>query len=243
MRKFYICAFFWHYTIKKGQLRKSHFSIPRLSLCLNKNLIQIKFMKKLALVFLAGMSIATAANAQFQFGVKAGANFSTVSGSAVSDANTLAGFNGGVYFKLPLPGSHLAIQPELLYSGQGFQDNSGGFTSTQHFNYFNIPFLLKYTHFSGLFVETGPQAGVLTSASAKGDGISVDDKSYYHSADFSWVFGVGFKIPTTPLSIDARYDLGLSNIQNSSQTGSTGSVRNGSFQIGLMLKLFSAPVR
>lgn len=242
MRKFYICAFFWHYTIKKGQLRKSHFSIPRVSLCLNKNLIQIKFMKKLALVFLAGMSIATAANAQFQFGVKAGANFSTVNGNDAGGASTLAGFNGGVYFKLPLP-NHFSIQPELLYSGQGFEDNSGGISAKQHFNYFNIPLLLKYTHFSGLFVETGPQFGVLTSANYKSDGVSVDDKADFNSADFSWVVGVGFKIPTTPLSIDARYNFGLSNIENSSGSGGTGTVRNGSFQIGLMLKLFSAPGR
>jgi hypothetical protein len=242
MRKFYICAFFWHRTIKKEQLRKPHFSILRLSLCLNKNLIQIKFMKKLALVFLAGMSIATAANAQFQFGIKAGANFSTVNGSDVAGASTVTGFNGGVYFKLPITG-HLSIQPELLYSGQGFGDNDGTVDAKQHFNYFNIPVLLKYTHFSGLFVETGPQAGVLTSANYKADGVSTDDKSYYHSADFSWVVGVGFKIPTTPLSIDARYNFGLSNIENTSGTGNTGSVRNGSFQIGLMLKLFSVPVR
>jgi hypothetical protein len=242
MRKFYICAFFWHRTIKKEQLRKPHFSIPRLSLCLNKNLIQIKFMKKLALVFLAGMSIATAANAQFQFGIKAGANFSTVNGSAVQDASTIAGFNGGVYFKLPLVHG-LSIQPELLYSGQGFGDNGGGENDKQHFNYFNIPVLLKYTHFSGLFVEAGPQFGVLTSASYKSGGVSADDKSYYNSADVSLVVGVGFKIPTTPLSIDARYNLGLSNIENNSGTGGTGTVRNGSFQIGLMLKLFSVPVR
>ncbi len=196
-------------------------------------------MKKLALVFLAGMSIATAAHAQFQFGVKAGANFSSVNGNATSDVSTLAGFNGGVYFKLPVVG-HWSIQPELLYSGQGFEDNSGGFTSKQHFNYFNIPLLLKYTHFSGLFLETGPQFGVLTSANVKGDNISVDDKSYYHSADFSWVVGIGFKIPTTPLSIDARYDFGISNIQDNT---TNGTVRNGSFQIGLMVKLFSAPIR
>jgi hypothetical protein len=199
-------------------------------------------MKKLALVFLAGMSIATAAKAQFQFGVKAGANFSTVNGSDVSGAGTVTGFNGGVYFKLPLTG-HLSIQPELLYSGQGFEDNSGGVDAKQHFNYFNIPFLLKYTHFSGLFVETGPQAGILTSANYKAEGVSTDDKSYYHSADFSWIVGVGFKIPTTPLSIDARYNFGLSNIENTSGTGGTGTIRNGSFQIGLMLKLFSAPGR
>jgi hypothetical protein len=199
-------------------------------------------MKKLALVLLAGMSIATAANAQFQFGIKAGANFSTVNGSAEPNASTMAGFNGGVYFKLPLTG-HLSIQPELLYSGQGFEDNGGGENDKQHFNYFNIPILLKYTHFSGLFVEAGPQFGVLTSATYKSGGVNGDDKSYYNSADLSLAVGVGFKIPTTPLSIDARYNLGLSNIENSSGTGGIGSIRNGSFQIGLMLKLWSAPAR
>jgi hypothetical protein len=209
---------------------------------MNKNLIQIKFMKKLALVLLAGMSIATAANAQFQFGIKAGANFSTVNGNAIQDAGTIAGFNGGVYFKLPLAHG-LSIQPEFLYSGQGFEDNAGGENDKQHFNYFNIPVLLKYTHFSGLFVEAGPQFGVLTSATYKSGGVSADDKSYFNSADLSLVVGVGFKIPTTPLSVDARYNLGLSNIENSSGTGGTGTIRNGSFQIGLMYRLFSAPIR
>jgi hypothetical protein len=209
---------------------------------MNKNLIQIKFMKKLALVFLAGMSIATAANAQFQFGIKAGANFSNVNGNDAQGASTLAGFNGGVYFKLPIA-SHLSIQPELLYSGQGFEETGGGITDKQHINYFNIPVLLKYTHFSGLFVETGIQAGILTSANFKGDGISGTNKADFNSADFSWVVGVGFKIPTTPLSIDARYNLGLSNIENSSGTSSSGTLHNGSFQIGLMYRLFSAPVR
>ena len=109
-------------------------------------------MKKLALVFLVGMSIANVANAQFQFGIKAGANFSTVNGSDVAGASTVTGFNGGVYFKLPLTG-HLSIQPGL-YSGQGFGDNDGTVDAKQHFNYFNIPVLLKYTHFSGLFVKT-----------------------------------------------------------------------------------------
>jgi hypothetical protein len=85
--------------------------------------------------------------------------------------------------------------------------------------------------------------GVLTSATYKSGGVSADDKSYYNTADFSWVVGVGFKIPTTPLSIDARYNLGLSNVENTSGTRGTGTIRNGSFQIGLMFKLFSAPVR
>jgi hypothetical protein len=207
-------------------------------------------MKRLALVFLAGISFATV-NAQFQFGIKAGANFANVNGDGLDGASTstLTGFNGGVYFKLPLA-PHVAIQPELVYSGQGFKTdvNTGTATVTvsQHANYFNIPVLLKYTHFTGLFLETGPQLGFLMSANEKAQGISQDDKSSFNSAEFAWVFGVGFKIPTTQLSIDARYNLGISNVinnDNNSSSNGGNTVHNGVFQIGLMYTLFRVPTR
>jgi hypothetical protein len=194
-------------------------------------------MKKLALVFLAGISFATT-NAQFQFGVKAGANFSTLSGSDVQDAKALVGVNAGVYAKLPIAHS-LFIQPELVYSGQGAKFDDGTATATQHVNYFNVPVLLKYQNFTGFFLETGPQLGLLLSAKVKESGVSVDDKNSWKSSDFSWVFGVGYKIPTTQLAIDARYALGISNIEDTDHTQGTGKVRNGQFQIGLMYTLFS----
>lgn len=194
-------------------------------------------MKKLALVFLAGISFATS-NAQFQFGVKAGANFSTLSGSDVQDAKSLVGLNAGVFAKLPIAHS-LSIQPELLYSGQGAKFDNGTFTETQTVNYFNIPVLLKYHNFTGFFLETGPQFGFLLSANDKISGNSASDKAYFKSSDFSWVFGVGYKIPTTQLSIDARYALGISNIEDTDKTGNTGKIHNGQFQIGLMYALFS----
>lgn len=198
-------------------------------------------MKKLALVLLAGFSFATV-HAQFAFGIKGGANISNVNGSDVSGTNSLVGFNAGVYLKLPVT-RHLSIQPEVDYSGQGFKETSGGITTTQHENYINVPVLLKY-HFMGVFVETGPQAGFLMSAKASAQGVSVDDKASYNSADFSWVLGAGVKIPMTPISVDARYNFGLSNIINNGASGTdNSSVHNGSFQIGIMINLFSAPVR
>jgi hypothetical protein len=219
-------------------------SIVRLSLLLiNKNLIQnnpIQFMKKLALVLLAGFSFA-AAHAQFAFGIKGGANISNVNGSDVSGTNSLVGFNAGAYLKLPVT-KHLTIQPEFDYSGQGFKVTNSGVTTTQHENYIDIPVLLKY-HVAGVFIETGPQAGFLVSAKASQQGVSLDDKASYNSAEFSWVFGAGVKIPMTPISLDARYNFGLSNIFSSSQTPDNGTVHNGTFQIGIMINLFSAPIR
>jgi Outer membrane protein beta-barrel domain len=220
-------------------------SIVRLSLFLiDKNLIQInpiQFMKKLALVLLAGFSFA-AAHAQFAFGIKGGANFSNVNGSDVSGTSSLVGFNAGVYLKLPVT-KHLSIQPEVVYSGQGFKATNNGVTGSQHENYINIPVLLKY-HVAGVFIETGPQAGILASAKVSQQGVSVDDKGSFNSADFSWVFGAGVKIPMTPISLDARYNLGLSNIINNGGNSTDNSTaHNGSFQIGIMINLFSAPIR
>ena len=204
-------------------------------------------MKKLALLILAGISFATA-NAQFAFGIKAGANFSNVSGDGLDgiSTSTLTGFNGGFYVRLPL-GHGFAIQPELVYSGQGFKTDVSDVTVTEHENYINFPILLKYTHFSGLFLETGPQFGYLMTANEKAQGGSEDNKNSFNAADVAWVFGIGFKIPATPLAMDARYNLGISNIASNDNAGgssnSSSSIHNGVFQIGLMYTLFNAPIR
>jgi hypothetical protein len=199
-------------------------------------------MKKLALVLLAGLSFATA-HAQFAFGIKGGANISNVNSGQFTGTNSLVGFNAGAYLKLPL-GHGLSIQPEVFYSSQGFKQSDGGAgTATYTEGYINVPVLLKYTHVTGVFIETGPQIGFLASAKASAQGVSVDWKKDLNSSDFSWVVGIGVKIPATPISLDARYNFGLSNIDNNSVTGDNYTVHNGSFQIGVMIRLFSAPVK
>src|ERR1700729_3628140 len=115
------------------------------------------FMKILAIVFLAGVSCFSA-NAQIQFGVKAGANFANLTGSDVSGTKTKVGFQGGVLVAVPLAGS-FCLQPEVDYSGQGAKTGSGSPSYTLSQNYLNIPVLFKYKHESGFFAETGPQIG------------------------------------------------------------------------------------
>jgi hypothetical protein len=195
-------------------------------------------MKKLALLFLAGVSIATA-NAQVQFGVKAGGNFATQTGSDAGDSRTLFGFNAGAFLKLPIQRG-LSVQPELVYSGQGARYDVGGTTTSYHANYLNIPILLKFSHRAGPYFETGPQFGFIMNASIKAVGNSVDDKASYKSSDFSWVFGVGYKIPQSPLGIDFRYNVGLSNIEDRDVTNLNGSIRNDVLQLGLTYVLFSS---
>lgn len=205
-------------------------------------------MKKLALVFFTAVSFATAhAQGQFQFGVKGGLNVSTVTVSNGFDGysySSLANFNAGVFFKIPFLAPGLSLQPEVLYSGQGFKSNDGsGGEYAEHVNYLNIPVLAKYTWPGGFFLETGPQLSLKLNAKDKENGISQDISSAYNGADFSWVVGIGFKIPQSPVGFDFRYNTGILNIANDSYYGNgygQYAVRNEVFQIDLNIVLWKS---
>jgi Outer membrane protein beta-barrel domain len=191
--------------------------------------VKIPLMKKLVVLVLTAGAFYTA-SAQVQFGVKAGANFATLSGSGSDGAKTKVGFNGGAFAHIPITNSFF-LQPELVYSGQGAKATSDGMDFNVNQNYLNIPVLVKYHHESGLFAETGPQLGFLLSANVNAGGTSQDVKSSYKSTDFSWAFGLGYMLSSMPVGIDARYNLGLTNI--AAQAPSDQSVRNSVFQVGL----------
>lgn len=186
-------------------------------------------MKKLALVFLAGISMATA-KAQIQFGVKAGANFSNLRFSDKGDASisTKVDFNGGVLVNIPLV-SKLSLQPEVVYSGQGAKYSESGIDGKYSFAYINIPVLVKYKFACGFFAETGPQFGILASATAKSEGTSTDVKGQLKSTDLAWSLGVGYMLPIH-LGFDVRYNIGLNNID---KDNADTKIKNGTLQAGV----------
>jgi len=192
-------------------------------------------MKKLVLlVFTAGTFFT--ASAQVEFGVKAGANFATLTGSGSDGAKTKVDFNGGAFAQIPLVNSFF-LQPELVYSRQGAKATSDGINFSVNQSYLNIPVLVKYHHSSGFFGETGPQMGFLLAASVKAGGTTQDVKSSYKSTDFGWAFGLGYRLSSIPAGIDARYNLGLTNI--AAQDVSDQSLKNSVFQIGVFYVLGS----
>jgi len=178
-------------------------------------------MKKLALVLTVFTASIFGVNAQVQFGVKAGANFSTI--TSAPGSKTLVSFNGGALVKIPLVDA-LSLQPEVVYSGQGAKYDGGKTT----LGYINIPVLAKYSLPVGVFFETGPQLGFLLSAKDKVDGQdAVDIKSGLKSTDLAWAFGAGYVIPDVNLGVDVRYNLGLTKLADGS------SSKNGVFQVGV----------
>ncbi|TCZ65281.1 porin family protein [Flaviaesturariibacter aridisoli] len=166
-------------------------------------------MKKLfAVVLLAGL--AGTASAQLpKLGIKGGLNIANVGGSTFATSTRLSG-HGGVLVHIHLAPS-LALQPEVLFSGQGFKEKVTGTEHTWALDYLNVPFMLQYMFDNGFRVEAGPQVGVVLSAKVKDPSGATDIKNRLKQADFGVGFGVNY-LSYSGLGIGARYNLGLSNI-------------------------------
>ncbi len=188
-------------------------------------------MKKSILVILSAL-VTFVASAQIRFGVKGGVNIANISYSGSESqppTQSITGYNGGAFLEIPLL-SKWNLQPEVVYSAQGTTFNSQNMDVKVNYNYLNIPILLKYHHASGFFAETGPQYGFLLTAKEISGDLSGDIKSDTKSGDFSWVFGVGYKVPVINIGVDARYNLGLTNIADDA---SNGTLKNSVFQFGV----------
>ena len=188
-------------------------------------------MKKIILVLFTTISIFSV-KAQIKFGIKAGLNIANLKTAGLAfgtSTSSKADFNGGVMAEMPFS-PKLYLQPELLYSGQGLSFSDPVSTGKASYGYLNLPVLLKYQHTSGFFAETGPQFGLLLSAKIKGSGYSVDTKSHTQSTDFSWAFGLGYKLQNIPAGIDIRYNLGLTNMDKDDDNG---IAKNSVFQIDI----------
>jgi hypothetical protein len=140
-------------------------------------------------------------SANAQWGVRAGANFSTVSGSDFN-ANSQTGYYAGVYRQFGIIKDLLYIQPELQFSKQGFDTDIKSFD----LNYIHLPIVARIYVLKLLSFETGPQFGVLVSDNADG--------ADFNSTDTCWDFGMSINLPFR-LSIDARYVTGLTELNNS----------------------------
>jgi hypothetical protein len=187
-------------------------------------------MKKLIVVPVLLLACAVVSAQQFELGPKAGVNISNFSKST-NGANTLVGFHlgGFVAFKL---GNNFAIQPEVLFSTQGAKYDDINYDELKA-NYLNIPVLAQLRMPGGLYLETGPQAGILLSAKLKDETI----KDTYQSLDWSWAFGLGLR-SKMGLGLSARYNLGLTKVNDDIATGSfEPNAKNSVFQVGLFFNL------
>jgi hypothetical protein len=158
-----------------------------------------------------------------EYGIKGGVNFSNIRDDAANNsADSKTGFNVGGLAHIHLTRA-FAIQPEIVYSTQGAEYGGGKL----RLNYINVPVLAQYMFANGFRLQTGPQLGILTTSRYK-SGNTESDVDNFSNADFSWAFGASW-LSNTGVGIDARYNLGLTDVTKSSTT----DFQNRVWQVGL----------
>ncbi|NPV83156.1 MAG: PorT family protein [Candidatus Aminicenantes bacterium] len=183
----------------------------------------------LALAFMFSLA-ASPALAGIKSGIKGGITLANIK----SVPETFEGYNwetktglaGGVFLEIGLPGP-ISIQPEVLYVQKGAKITvtEGEVTGTfsANIDYIEIPLLLKFNLVSGGLtipsVYAGPYFGFNTKAEfvTKVEGypeIKEDIKDDIKNTEFGVTFGLGLtqKLGVIKVTLDARYDLGISNI-------------------------------
>jgi hypothetical protein len=165
-------------------------------------------MKKIVLTLVVFCTIAGSIQAQkITPGIKGGLNIADISN--VNGDNRISGHVG--FFLHDKINHFWAIQPELLYSGEGQKYMAGGSEYTIALSYLQIPFMFQFYPIRQFYVEFGPEMGFLMAANLKyGDNKTEIDDNYKKVA-FSLGLGAGIQA-TRMLGFYARYNGGLSDI-------------------------------
>jgi hypothetical protein len=197
-------------------------------------------MKKLIVVAFLAFAASTAfAQVEVALGLKAGPNFAKINTDEPAGVNykNRTGFHGGAFALIKL--TKIGIQPEVLFSQQGgtIQINNKDYKS--NFSYVNIPVILKIYLAAGLNLQLGPQFGFVAKAEQEypdinGKTTKEDVKDDLKGSDLSAALGAGWDLPFG-LTIDARYNLGLSKINDKSQPQ---EAKNQVIQLSLGYKIF-----
>lgn len=149
-------------------------------------------------------------------GIKGGYNLAAVSFDGDGETGLLHGFHVGVYGESFL-GNHFSIQPELLYSQQGYEIKNSNGTFTQKFNYINLPLMLKAYASQNFFIEAGPQIGLAIVHKEEYSGLFSTSQEYNpNSFDYGVNFGAGIKTDSG-VSFGVRYHLGLGDLYDNNK--------------------------
>lgn len=159
--------------------------------------------------------------AQVAFGLKAGVNLTTLD---VEDPeltyNSRNGYHAGIFLRSRF--DKIAIQPELLlFTQRGEMESSGLGTAQESFTYLSVPLMLKFYPVAGFNIQVGPQFGFLLDGERRYDTVlgsgSQDITEHYKNSDVSISVGGGYDFDFG-LSLDARYNLGVKDINDAADS-------------------------
>lgn len=180
-------------------------------------------------LFFAVMTISAFSQVTFNPGVKAGLNFSNVSGT---EGETKTDFYVGGLMEMQFANFY-ALQPEIIYSRQGAESSVSGVEGIE-LQYLSISIANKFSPFKniGLNFVVGPSIDIKIG----------DNLDYYDELapmDFAFFGGLSYEFPFG-LEIEARYKQGIIDIDDGfSEFGNSeadDNNLNSAFQIGVAYK-------
>jgi len=161
-------------------------------------------------------------------GLKGGLNVYNVHNDDNTKYDPRVGYHFGILGHIHF-NRQFAIQPEIVYSAQGAKYEISNKTFKYNLDYINVPVLFQYMFDNGFRIQAGPQVSFLVSAKSKLNNNTTDNKDNLKPIDFGLSIGASYVVPSTGFGIDARYNLGLTNINKDSAVKST----NRGLQLGV----------
>lgn len=194
-------------------------------------------MKKaivMGIIALAGMQLSAQENTKNEgnFGIKGGLNHSTVTkGDFDEGPDPRTSFHIGFFSEIPLIGNVLSLQPEFIYSRQGFENNfsflGNNYKTTYKIDYINVPILAKIHLGKALSIEAGPQFGLKINENVEtnnSETVTNDVKP------FDTAIAAGLSLNFDTMFISGRYTYSLNEVVENS------NAKNSVFQIGIGFK-------
>lgn len=169
----------------------------------------------IAFLFAGYFASAQAWSEKVQLGLKGGVNFSSVTGDNFESPDARTNFYAGLVFEAPLS-EKLSLQPEVFYSGQGFDitDEPNQEDAEFQVGYIQVPVLLKAYLVDGLNIQAGPQFGFKVNEEVdfdpNNDGGDIDS-DVVRDFDLGLTAGLEYKF-VEKFFIQARYTYGFSQM-------------------------------
>ena len=182
-------------------------------------------MKKISLlVFTALITVVSFSQEKPKFGLKGGLNLGTV-GTNGNNPDSRTSFHLGGLAHIHLA-PEWALQPEVVFSGQGYEVNG---SYHEKLSYINVPIMVQYMFNNGFRLEAGPQIGLMVDAERElKNGTTSDRDKAYETIDLGAGLGASY-LTDSGLGFGARYNLGLTNINDAS----SGDIKNRVLQLGV----------
>lgn len=194
-------------------------------------------MKKVILLLTSFISVTafsqeTVKSSNATFGIKGGLNYSTVTkGDFEEGLDPRTSFHIGFVGEIPLIGKTISLQPEMLYSRQGFETNfvllGTNYKDEYQVDYINVPILLKLRAGNVLSFEAGPQFGLKINEKVVSNNSEVERDNIN---EFDTALAGGVSLNFNEFFISGRYTYSLNEIIKDSNS------KNSVFQVGVGFK-------